>query len=53
MPALIEFASAFYTLHPGDVLYTGTPDGVGPIAPGDTIAARIDGIGTLTIGVAA
>ena len=33
VPALIAFASSYYTLHPGDVLYTGTPDGVGPIAP--------------------
>ncbi|HET9642729.1 MAG TPA: fumarylacetoacetate hydrolase family protein [Burkholderiaceae bacterium] len=32
---LIEFASRFYTLHPGDVIYTGTAEGVGPIKPGD------------------
>lgn len=51
VPALIAFASSFYTLHPGDVLFTGTPEGVGPIAPGDRIAAAIDGIGLLEIGV--
>lgn len=34
---LIEFASQFYTLHPGDLIYTGTPDGVGPVKPGDVI----------------
>ena len=34
---LIEFASSFYTLHPGDLLYTGTPKGVGPVQPGDVI----------------
>ena len=34
---LIEFASSFYTLHPGDLLYTGTPKGVGPVKPGDVV----------------
>jgi 2-keto-4-pentenoate hydratase/2-oxohepta-3-ene-1,7-dioic acid hydratase in catechol pathway len=37
---LIEFASAFYTLYPGDLIYTGTPEGVGPVKPGDTIVCR-------------
>jgi 2,4-diketo-3-deoxy-L-fuconate hydrolase len=37
---LIEFASSFYTLYPGDVYYTGTPEGVGPVKPGDWISAR-------------
>lgn len=37
---LIEFASSFYTLEPGDVLMTGTPQGVGPIRPGDVLVAR-------------
>ena len=37
---LIEFASSFYTLYPGDLVYTGTPEGVGPIRPGDTIVCR-------------
>lgn len=37
---LIEFASSFYTLYPGDLIYTGTPEGVGPIKPGDTIVCR-------------
>jgi 2-keto-4-pentenoate hydratase/2-oxohepta-3-ene-1,7-dioic acid hydratase in catechol pathway len=34
---LIEFASSFYTLYPGDLLYTGTPKGVGPVKPGDVV----------------
>ncbi len=34
---LIEFASSFYTLYPGDVYYTGTPEGVAPVKPGDVI----------------
>jgi 2-keto-4-pentenoate hydratase/2-oxohepta-3-ene-1,7-dioic acid hydratase in catechol pathway len=37
---LIEFASSFYTLYPGDLLYTGTPEGVGPVKPGDVIVCR-------------
>ncbi len=37
---LIEFASQFYTLYPGDVYYTGTPEGVGPVKPGDWIRCR-------------
>lgn len=44
---LIEFASSFYTLEPGDVLFTGTPAGVGPIMPGDTLSASISKIGTI------
>lgn len=53
VPALIAFASSFYTLHSGDVLFTGTPDGVGPIVPGDRVVASIDGIGTLEVEVVA
>jgi 2-keto-4-pentenoate hydratase/2-oxohepta-3-ene-1,7-dioic acid hydratase in catechol pathway len=53
VPALIEFASSFYTLMPGDVLLTGTPEGVGPIQPGDTIMASISGIGSMQVAVRA
>lgn len=45
---LIEMASAMYTLHPGDLIFTGTPEGVSPIAPGDSIVATIERIGTLS-----
>jgi 2,4-diketo-3-deoxy-L-fuconate hydrolase len=51
VPALIEFASSFYTLYPGDVLYTGTPEGVGPVHAGDTLRAEIAGIGSFAIEV--
>ena len=44
---LIEWASSFYTLLPGDVFMTGTPDGVGPIATDDVLYARIDRIGEM------
>jgi 2,4-didehydro-3-deoxy-L-rhamnonate hydrolase len=48
---LIEFASSFYTLYPGDLLYTGTPEGVGAVQPGDTIDAEIAGIGHMSLAV--
>ncbi len=51
VPELIEFASSFYTLVPGDVIMTGTPEGVGPIAPGDQIEATISRIGTMSVHV--
>ena len=44
---LIEYASAMYTLCPGDLLFTGTPAGVGPVRPGDLIGASIQGLGEL------
>jgi 2-keto-4-pentenoate hydratase/2-oxohepta-3-ene-1,7-dioic acid hydratase in catechol pathway len=50
---LIEFASSFYTLYPGDVLMTGTPEGVAPIYPGDTIEGTISRIGVMRVGVRA
>jgi 2-keto-4-pentenoate hydratase/2-oxohepta-3-ene-1,7-dioic acid hydratase in catechol pathway len=48
---LIEMASSFYTLYPGDVFFTGTPEGVSPIEPGDQIVATIERIGTITVAV--
>lgn len=45
--ALISFVSRTITLLPGDVLLTGTPPGVGPLAPGDTVEIEVEGIGTL------
>lgn len=51
VPELIAFASAYYTLMPGDVIFTGTPEGVGPIAPGEVITASIDGIGSMSVEV--
>lgn len=50
---LIEYASAFYSLNPGDVIMTGTPEGVGPIVPGDTILANIEQIGSMQVEVRA
>jgi 2-keto-4-pentenoate hydratase/2-oxohepta-3-ene-1,7-dioic acid hydratase in catechol pathway len=50
---LIAYASRFSTLHPGDLIYTGTPAGVGPIRPGDVITARGTGLGTMRAAVRA
>ncbi len=44
---ILSYISRFMTLEPGDVVLTGTPDGVGPMQIGDTVAVTIDGIGTL------
>jgi 2-keto-4-pentenoate hydratase/2-oxohepta-3-ene-1,7-dioic acid hydratase in catechol pathway len=51
VPRLIEYASSFYTLHPGDVIMTGTPEGVGPVTPGDVIEATVEGIGSMSVQV--
>ncbi|MGW0016774.1 fumarylacetoacetate hydrolase family protein [Rhodococcus sp. NPDC003382] len=48
IPKLIEWVSAVMTLLPGDVILTGTPEGVGPIEPGNTVSVTIEKIGTLT-----
>jgi 2-keto-4-pentenoate hydratase/2-oxohepta-3-ene-1,7-dioic acid hydratase in catechol pathway len=48
---LIEMASSLYTLHPGDIVFTGTPEGVSPIEPGDVIVATIQRIGAMTVHV--
>ncbi len=45
---IVEWISAVMTLLPGDLILTGTPDGVGPIENGDTVSITIEGIGTLT-----
>ena len=50
---LIEFASSFYTLYPGDVYFTGTAEGVGPVKPLDRLSARCDLIGEMKIEVRA
>jgi 2-keto-4-pentenoate hydratase/2-oxohepta-3-ene-1,7-dioic acid hydratase in catechol pathway len=49
---LIEFGSAMYTLHPGDILMTGTPAGVSPVKPGDVLHAYIQGIGESDVRIA-
>jgi 5-oxopent-3-ene-1,2,5-tricarboxylate decarboxylase / 2-hydroxyhepta-2,4-diene-1,7-dioate isomerase len=48
IPFLIEYLSAFMTLSPGDVILTGTPDGIANVMPGDEVVCEIDGLGRLT-----
>jgi fumarylpyruvate hydrolase len=52
VPEVIAHLSGFYHLQAGDVIYTGTPEGIGSVKPGDEIAGSIAGVGTiaLTIG---
>jgi 2-keto-4-pentenoate hydratase/2-oxohepta-3-ene-1,7-dioic acid hydratase in catechol pathway len=45
---LIRFVSQVMTLEPGDLIATGTPAGVGPLQPGDTVEVTVEGVGTLT-----
>ncbi len=47
------YASAFYTLQPGDVIMTGTPEGVGPVVPGDTMHCFCEGVGEMDVAVRA
>ena len=47
VPTLIEYFSAFMTLQPGDLILTGTPDGVVNCNVGDVIVTRIEGVGDL------
>lgn len=44
---LIEYITSFMTLLPGDMIMTGTPEGVGKLAPGDVIEVEVEGVGTL------
>jgi 2-keto-4-pentenoate hydratase/2-oxohepta-3-ene-1,7-dioic acid hydratase in catechol pathway len=48
---LISYASARYTLYPGDIIMTGTPEGVGPIEPGDLLSAWLQEIGQMEVRV--
>ncbi len=47
----IAFASRFYTLYPGDIIMSGTCEGVGPVTPGDTITCGISGIAEMTVAI--
>ncbi len=47
IPELIAFLSEFMTLEPEDVILTGTPKGISPVVPGDTMRVEVDGLGAL------
>jgi 2-keto-4-pentenoate hydratase/2-oxohepta-3-ene-1,7-dioic acid hydratase in catechol pathway len=53
VPFLIRYVSRIMTLYPGDIITTGTPEGVGPMVPGDRVDVQIEGIGILSNTVAA
>lgn len=48
VPAILAFVTQFMTLEPGDLIATGTPPGVGPMLPGQTVEVEISGIGVLS-----
>jgi fumarylpyruvate hydrolase len=49
VPETIAYLSGLVTLQPGDLIYSGTPAGVGPVQPGDKLEGHVDGVGDLTI----
>ncbi len=48
VPFLISYVSRYMTMEPGDILITGTPEGVSEIRPGDVVRAEIEGVGSVT-----
>lgn len=51
VPDIIAFLSRLFALAPGDLIFTGTPAGVGPVKPGDVLKGGIEGVGTLSVTV--
>ena len=49
VPEVVAHLSNFYHLQPGDVIYTGTPEGVGSVTPGDRLDGLIDGVGSISL----
>ena len=49
VPETISYLSGLVTLQPGDLIYSGTPAGVGPVISGDKLEGHVDGVGDLTI----
>lgn len=53
VPEIVANLSQFYHLQPGDLIYTGTPEGVGAVKPGDRITGHIEGLGDLSLTITA
>src|SRR3954469_15102256 len=51
VPEIVSEASKLWTLAPGDLIYTGTPEGVGPLVRGDKVAGEVEGVGSLSFTV--
>lgn len=49
VPEIIANLSTYFRLEPGDLIFTGTPEGVGPVVAGDVIEAGVDGLGSLSV----
>uniref|UniRef100_UPI0035B42950 fumarylacetoacetate hydrolase family protein n=1 Tax=Zoogloea sp. TaxID=49181 RepID=UPI0035B42950 len=49
VPEIIANLSTYFRLEPGDLIFTGTPEGVGPVVAGDVIEAGVDGVGSLSV----
>lgn len=49
VPEIVANLSQLYHLQPGDLIYTGTPEGVGPVKPGDVITGEIEGVSSLSL----
>jgi len=45
----VAYLSRYFRLEPGDLIYTGTPEGVGPVVRGDQMLGGVDGLGTLSV----
>ncbi len=52
MPEIVSNLSRLFELQPGDLIFTGTPDGVGPVVQGETMRGGIDGLGELVVKIA-
>jgi fumarylpyruvate hydrolase len=52
VPEIVAELSTLFELAPGDLIFTGTPAGVGPLVPGDRVEAEIDGVGRLVVSIA-
>ena len=53
VPAILAHLSRFYHLQPGDLIFTGTPEGVGPVIAGDRIEGMIEGVGGIALNIGA
>ena len=51
VPEIVANLSQYYHLQPGDLIYTGTPEGVGPVKAGEQITGRIDGVGEIALNI--
>jgi len=49
VPNIIAYLSRLYALAPGDLIFTGTPEGIGPVKPGDALVARVAGLSDLSV----